>query len=108
MTAEASTSGSPKPSEEQKPLRVEQDGREVLLVELGAARERVSWLVAQNDRFQEEARQAIVQSEAYAVLAHRAQGQALAWRLAAIVAIGFAAVIAMISYGMATGALIPQ
>lgn len=75
--------------------RVEQDGREVLLVELGATRERVSWLLAQNERLKDEVAAAVGQAQAHAELAGRAQSRAVNWRLVGIVAVGLYAIQAL-------------
>jgi len=75
--------------------RAEQDGREVLLVELGATRERVSWLLAQNDRLQNELAETVRQARTHAGIAARAQGRALTWRLIGLVAVGLYAIQAL-------------
>ena len=75
--------------------RVEQDGRELLLVELGAARERVAWLQVLNERHQNEAAEAAGQAQANAELARRAQSQVVAWRLASILSVGVFAIQAL-------------
>jgi hypothetical protein len=75
---------------------VEQDGREVLLVELGAARERVSWLLAQNQQLGSEIAEAKGQVQAGGELVAQAQGRATTWRLVGIVAIGAYAIQALI------------
>lgn len=77
------------------PKRVEQDGREVLLVELGAARERVTWLVAQNERLRNEVADLALRAQEAVRAAELAQGRALTWRLVGILAVGLAAIQAL-------------
>jgi len=81
------------PQEQARPdPRVEQDDRELLLVELGAARERVAWLQVLNERYQNEAAEAAGRAQANAELARRAQSQVVAWRLATILTVGVFAI----------------
>lgn len=53
----------------------------MLLVELGATRERVSWLLAQYERLNDEVAAAVGQAQAHAELASRARSRAVNWRL---------------------------
>lgn len=64
----------------------------MLLVELGATRERVSWLLAQNEQLKAEAAAAVGQAQAHAELTGRAQSHAANWRLVGIVAVGLYAI----------------
>ena len=108
VTDQQHTTGIPeRPGRDREPPQVEQDGRE-LLVELGALRERVNWLLTQNDRFADDASDAIGQATEYAAVAQRAEARALAWRMTAIVASGLAVIATLLAVGLGNGLFIPQ
>ena len=81
-------------------VRVAQDGHEVLLVELGAARERLSWMGTQLDQARAETQQVAERAEQWAALQSRTRDSALTWRLLAIIGYGIAAVLGLLWWGL--------
>lgn len=86
----------------QRSVRVEQDGRDVLLLEFGAARERIEWLQARNEQVKSEAVEVIAQAQRDSAQAqefvNRVASQLVAWRMTALVALGLVAIMGLLVY----------
>jgi len=79
-------------------MRVEQDGREVLLLEFGAARARNEWLLAENEKLKREVTQTFAQTQEYAALANKFASAVATWRMLAILLGGLSAITSLTNF----------
>lgn len=77
---------------------LELGGRELLLVELGAVRERIEWVLAQNMRLEKEVSEVVARASEQENLLRRTELRLANWRVGGAIAAGLAAIMGLLAF----------